>query len=137
MRNVARRHEERGGRDRAEALSAVERSTGAAHASEVYDRVWLDTLLKRAAQRQAAWAAERGDAALRRIELMRLRFAEGLPVREIARKWELPAAEVHREYRQARRDFKRALKEEVAFHHPGATPEEIETECEALLELLR
>lgn len=139
VRNVARRHEERAGKDavrQGENLSLVDPSCRDDRASRVYDRTWLDTLLKRAATRQAEWAATQGEAAQRRIELMRMRFADGLPVREIAQIWNVEAAVVHREYRQARRDFKRALKEEVAFHHPGATNEEIEHECAALLELL-
>ncbi len=139
VRNVARRYEERRaidmGRHGAN-LSFVEPSSGAQRPSRVYDRAWLDTLLKRAAVRQAEWAEQQGDEARQRIELMRLRFVDGLPVRDIAERWGVAAAVVHREYRQARRDFKRALREEVAFHHPGATPEQIEEECAALLELM-
>jgi len=139
VRNVARRHEERLVKDagrRGEALSLAQPTSGAPGPSRVYDRAWLDTLLKRAAARQARWADEAGAEAQRRIELMRLRFVDGLPIREIAEQWDVPAAVVHREYRQARREFKRALREEVAFHQPDASSDQIEAECAQLLELL-
>ncbi len=139
VRNVARRHEERRNKDAARggpAISLVEPTSGTDRPSRVFDRTWLDTLLKRAAARQAEWARGQGEDALRRIELMRLRFVDGLPVRAIAERWDVPAASVHREYRQARRDFQRALREEVAFHHPGATRDEVDEECAKLLELL-
>ena len=56
-------------------------------------------------------------------------------IREIARLWAADPAELHREYARARREFKAALAEVVAFHHPGSAAA-IERECAELLALL-
>ena len=77
----------------------------------------------------------KGEKAERRVELMRLRFSEDMPIRDIAKLWDADAAVLHREYAKAREEFKQALKAEVAFHHPG-NPGEIERECAALLGLI-
>ncbi len=140
VRNVALRYEERQARERVkrapphaaepEALPARD-----ARLSRIFDRAWVDTLLRRAVARQEAAAADRGEAALRRVELLRLRFAEGLTIREIARRWEEEASVTHHQYARAREEFKDALREEVAFQHPGL-PGEIERECQALLDLI-
>ena len=74
-------------------------------------------------------------AAIRRVEILRLRFEEGLPIREIARKWNAEAAALHREYAKAREEFHAALKEVVAFHLPER-PEAVDGECAGLLTLL-
>ena len=71
-----------------------------------------------------------------RVELLRLRFHEGLPIREIARRWGTAAEVLHHEYARARQEFEAALREVVAFHHPGS-PEEVEQECSNLLARLR
>ena len=42
---------------------------------------------------------------------------------------------MHHEYAKARQEFKAALVEVVAFHHPGA-PAEVERQCANLLSLL-
>jgi RNA polymerase sigma-70 factor (ECF subfamily) len=73
--------------------------------------------------------------ALRRVELLRLRFHEGLPIREIARRWRDDPATLHREYARAREEFKEALIGVMAFHHPGS-PAQAERECAELLALL-
>ncbi|MDH3592303.1 MAG: sigma-70 family RNA polymerase sigma factor, partial [Planctomycetota bacterium] len=139
VRNVARRFEEKYGRDRKrrvgssfdpDQLAATEDA-----ASRVFDRAWAEALIKRAAERQNTEARIQGDAALRRVELMRLRFSEDMPIRDIAKLWDADAAALHREYAKAREEFKKALKEEVAFHHPG-NPGEVERECAALLGLI-
>jgi RNA polymerase sigma-70 factor (ECF subfamily) len=66
------------------------------------------------------------------VELLRARFHEGLPIRDIARRWGTDAAALHHEYAKARQEFKAALLEVVAFHHPGS-PTEVEQECANLL----
>lgn len=93
-------------------------------------------MLARAGERHRAWAERDGEAGRRRLELLRLRFGEGLPIREIAARWQMDPALLHAEYRKAREEFKQALREEVAFHHPG-TPLGIERECETLLGMFR
>jgi len=90
--------------------------------------------VREAAERQSVLAARRGDAALRRVELLRLRFHEGMPIREIARLWGQSAASLHHEYARAREEFRSALRDVIASQHPGS-PEEIDRECEQLLSL--
>ena len=58
-----------------------------------------------------------------------------MTIREIARLWGLNAASLHHEYARARREFHSALRDVIAFHHPGS-PEDVETECAELLSLL-
>jgi RNA polymerase sigma-70 factor (ECF subfamily) len=103
--------------------------------SRAFDRAWAKSLLREAAVRQEERARHMGEAALKRVELLRLRFHEGLPIREIARRWQADPAVLHHEYARARQEFKAALLEVVTFHHPG-TAAEIEQECANLLSLL-
>src|SRR5581483_5637872 len=69
--------------------------------SRLFDRAWARALMREAAELQAR-RAEQGEKALRRVELLRLRFHDGLPVRDIARLWGADAAELHHEYAKAR-----------------------------------
>ena len=103
--------------------------------SRVYDRAWAKAVMREAAERQSALAAQHGAAALRRVELLRLRFHDGMPIREIARLWGLDAAMLHHEYARARQEFHSALRDVIAFHHPGS-PEEVDRACAQLLALL-
>jgi RNA polymerase sigma-70 factor (ECF subfamily) len=64
-----------------------------------------------------------------------LRFHEGLPIRDIARRWGVKPAALHHEYARAREEFRAVLMQLVAFHHPGP-PESVERECADLLALL-
>jgi RNA polymerase sigma-70 factor (ECF subfamily) len=88
-----------------------------------------------AAQLQKRCAGERGPEAVQRIELLRLRFEENLPIRTIAERWGVPAVELHHAYALARKEFKAALLEVIAFHQPGS-PAEIEQEAAGLLKAL-
>jgi RNA polymerase sigma-70 factor (ECF subfamily) len=104
--------------------------------SLVFDRAWAESIVQLAAQRQVELARESGEMAMRRVEILRLRFREGLAIREIADRWNQDPAHLHREYAKARHEFKQALEETVAFHHAGS-PETVEQECANLLEILR
>jgi hypothetical protein len=75
-----------------------------------------------AAQLQRRRAGERGPEAVQRVELLRLRFEENLPIRTIAVRWGIPAAGLHHAYAKAHHEFRAALLEVVAFHHPGFCP---------------
>jgi len=102
--------------------------------SQVFDRAWAGALLRRAAARQAKDV--RGDARAEcRVELLRLRFGQDMPIRDIAKQWNVDAAPLHEEYRKARREFLAALRIVVAEDNPGP-PEQIEAECERLLDHL-
>jgi RNA polymerase sigma factor (sigma-70 family) len=104
--------------------------------SLAFDRAWARALMTEAAGRHAEDAEKAGEAARGRVELLRLRFHDGLPVREIARLRGCDPDAVHRDYARARQEFRAALAAVVAFHHPGA-PAEVERECAGLLDLLK
>jgi len=103
------------------------------HLSRVFDEAWMLSLLDQAVARHEEIARAGGDESLRRVELLRLRFEEDRPIREIARRWEVPAAELHHDYAKAREEFKRALREVIAFHNP-LNPAELEEEFLQVLE---
>jgi RNA polymerase sigma-70 factor (ECF subfamily) len=103
--------------------------------SRAFDRAWARALMAEAAARHAEDAKRAGAAAVGRVELLRLRFHDGLPVREIARRRGGDPDAVHREYVRARQEFRAALIAVVAFHCPG-TPAEVERACADLLDLL-
>jgi RNA polymerase sigma-70 factor (ECF subfamily) len=103
--------------------------------SVAFDRAWARALLREAAERQARDAVESGDAAVRRVELLHLRFHQDLPIREIARRWGCDVDAVHRDYARARQEFQSALAAVVAFHLPGCSRGEIDRECAGLLAL--
>jgi RNA polymerase sigma-70 factor (ECF subfamily) len=140
VRNVALRFEQRRARGHsrrepgpieADALPAREDSL-----SRVFDRAWAKAIMREAAARQAERAGSLGPEALRRIELLRLRFHEGLPIREVARLWGDEPAALHREYARAREEFRAALLDVMGFYHPDS-PARAQRECEGLLSLLR
>jgi RNA polymerase sigma-70 factor (ECF subfamily) len=136
VRNVARRREARRSRDRQADDVDLDQVPGDEESqARMFDRAWARALLREAAQHQEEHARRAGAAALRRVELLRLRFHEGLPIRAIAASWQVEAATLHHEYAKARQEFKVALAEVVAFHYPGS-PEEVERECANLLSLL-
>jgi RNA polymerase sigma-70 factor (ECF subfamily) len=138
VRNVARRQEtKRDGERLPEDDVDLDQFAGdETSLSRVFDRTWARSLLREAAKRQEEKAKRVGKAALRRFELLRLRFHDGLPIRTIAVRWGIEAGTLHHEYAKARQEFKAALADVVAFHHPG-TPAEIERECTELLDLLK
>jgi RNA polymerase sigma-70 factor (ECF subfamily) len=104
--------------------------------SRLFDRVWAKGVMREAARLQAERARREGAEAERRVELLRLRFEQGLPIRAIARRWGVDPARLHHDYARARQEFKRALVEALAFHHPAASPQELERECADLQGLL-
>ena len=138
VRNVALRHEERRARRKEQQQDT---GFGERHAtdddalSRVFDRAWAQALMQRAMLRQAVSADQSGDAATQRVEILRLRFQEGLPIRDVASRMSMDAAVVHRQYRTAREEFQTALIAEVRFHSEG-TDAEVRRECASLLELL-
>jgi RNA polymerase sigma-70 factor (ECF subfamily) len=136
VRNVALRVEERRARERSHRPPVevpLERlADNDTDLARVFDRAWARALLREAAMRQMDRAPD--EAARQRVELLRLRFHEGLPIREIARRWNAEPAVMHRDYAKARQEFRAALLEVVAFHHPNET--NVEQVCRELTTLL-
>ncbi len=104
--------------------------------SSIFDRAWARSILEEAAERQALNAEAAGPEALRRIELLELRLGDGLPIRDIARRWEAEPSHLHHEYAKAREEYRSALEEIVSFHHPGDR-KEVSRECERLLSVFK
>jgi RNA polymerase sigma-70 factor (ECF subfamily) len=139
VRNVARRAEEK--RAHAEqqpdsGLDLGELESREEPLSSVFDRAWAKAILRQALRLQSNRARGRGDDAVRRVELLRLRFREGLPIREIAALWGEDATRLHREFARARREFRAALRLVVKDHSP-AEHADLDAECARLAGLLR
>jgi RNA polymerase sigma-70 factor (ECF subfamily) len=132
IRNVARRVESRPVRTSG---SIPEIEADEASQSRLFDRTWARAIMAEAAALQSTKAQELGAEALRRVELLRLRFEENRPIREIARLQDIDPAKLHHAYALARQEFKEALLEVVAFHQPGS-PREIEAEAASLIQAL-
>jgi DNA-directed RNA polymerase specialized sigma24 family protein len=142
VRNVALRIETRRARDQDREspppsgldLDAVEGEGETV--SRMFERAWAKALVREALALQAA--AERGmeDGAAKRADLLRVRFFDGLPIREISRLWNVDPAILHHDYARARTEFHQALQSVVAFEYPGATSEAVEQHCRDLLAVL-
>lgn len=130
IRNVARRFESRSKRG-TETLPDIESDEESQ--SKLFERTWAQAIMTEAAQLQQKRAVSLGAEAMQRVELLRLRFEENLPIRTLAEQWGMPADELHHAYAKARQEFRAALLEVVTFHQPGST---VEAEQEAA-ELLR
>lgn len=103
--------------------------------SMVFDREWARTLMRLAGDRMRA-RAEGGEPGARlRVELLRLRFTEGLPIREVATKWDMDPDAVHRAYGKARDEFQVCLRSVIA-EHTVRSEEGLEAELARVLELL-
>lgn len=138
-RNVAARFEERArlrlARDGAqgpavEAIQAREPSL-----SQLFDREWARTLTHLAGERMRARAATGSPGARLRVELLRLRFGEGRPIREIAAQWEVDPDAVHRAYAKAREEFRICLRHVVA-EHAVRCEQDLDLEVARILELI-
>jgi RNA polymerase sigma-70 factor (ECF subfamily) len=132
IRNVARRFEDRAG---PLAAPLPEVAANDVSQSRLFERTWAQAIMAEAGQLQRQRAAEAGPEAVRRLELLRLRFEEGLPIRTIAARWGTDAARLHHAYALARQEFRAALLAVLAFHRPGS-PAEIEQEAASLLKAL-
>ncbi len=134
LRNVARRFEDRPHRGRLQQIPedqpAEDTSLG-----QAFDKAWARSLLQEAALVQAELATG-NERATRRVELLRLRFQEGLPTRDIAVRWNDDAVKLHHEYATARDEFRTALQRVMAFHMPTATGEQVDAACRELLNSL-
>ncbi len=138
MRNVALHLERtRARRDRKQQVGIADSQTpdDEPTASRAYDQEYARSVMREAADVMAARAQIAGAAARRRVDMLRLRFQEGLPIRDIARLWQCDPQELHREHAKAGREFKAALRAVVGLSERCA-PEFLEQECDRLLSLL-
>lgn len=103
--------------------------------SGIFDRAWAFSVMKQAADLQRQQAQVTGVEALKRVELLQLRFHEEMPIRDIASRWGMDPAKVHREYAKARAEFRSALFEVIANQQPG-TAKEIHQRATELIAML-
>ena len=139
LRHIALRHESKAARRRERAAETAALDNAAIpseeHLTRVFDQQWARAVMREAADLQRERARTTGPDAMRRVELLQLRFHDGLPIREIAERWKDDPAHVHREYARARREFRAALEEVVATHQPGEAATAPQR-CAELLSLL-
>lgn len=136
-RNVAREFETRRERGTSSTReSALDGLPGREkRASAIFDQAWATEIMRQAKARMIEQAESAGGGALERVELLALRFEEGLPIRDIAARRGQDPALVHRAYARARDEFRQALREVVGLYVEGPAMA-VERECEALLGLL-
>lgn len=135
VRNVALRFESGRGRGGTVPLPSSMIEADDKTPSAAFDASWAQAIMAETAQRMAQRGRERGGRIARRVELLRLRFHERKPIREIADEWDVPARELHKDYELARDEFRRTLREVVENHY-CCPPEEIAGECQSLIDLL-
>ncbi|HEV8114280.1 MAG TPA: sigma-70 family RNA polymerase sigma factor [Planctomycetota bacterium] len=139
VRNVALRAEEARAKKIDEPRTASFEADGMAAdgetSSRAFDRAWAAAIVREAAEKQKEKARTEGEAALRRVELLRLVFQEERGIAEIARDWDVPPESLHREYAKARAEFTAALKDVVAFHVTESDAA-VDRECRDLMSLL-
>lgn len=137
VRNVARRCELRRQRRHQASLDDPDvLSSPGDSLSQHFDRTWAHNLLRIALQVLVADAEREGADAVRGVEVLRLRFQEGIPIREIARQQGCDPKVLHRLFDRQKRRFELVLRS-LLEPRPGATVDEIDEEVDFLLSLLR
>jgi hypothetical protein len=129
------RFEERRGRQPAAGIDGATIKAREEQLSRVFDRSWAQTMMRLASELMRARAEAGGASARLGIELLRLRFQDGLPIREIAAQWEMDAEAVHRTYARARAEFHTCLRM-IVRDHAVRTEQDLDAECRRLLALL-
>ena len=104
--------------------------------SRSFDRTWAQSVMREALAELRCNADTLGERASKRFELLRLRFQGGVPIHEIARRWETDPTPLYREFAKAKAEFRDALLAVVASQHPEASQAELRYECAQLLDLL-
>ncbi len=111
-----------------------DRTPAAMTLSRHFDRSYAQSIMSMARERMQLAAQD--DASRRRVEILRLRFEDGLAIRQIAELWMTAADAIHRDYARARQEFRAALSETV-LESEGCSPEHLQEECQRLLRMLR
>ena len=134
VRNVARRFEthavERGRVRPEESTWVAQVAADDAGQATMFEQSWARGVMKEAMAMLRQRAAGADDRARRRVELLERRFADDQPIRDIAAAWDVPAREVHNDYRKARVEFYACLQEVVRFHSRSA---DVDAECRRLV----
>src|SRR5262249_19134026 len=104
---------------------------------QAFDRKWAETRVREAGELLAKQAEEKGEGAKSRVELLRLKFYEGLKILEIAERWQTDPAKLHHQYATARKEFKEALLVILARCPPDYSQAALEQEAANLITYLR
>lgn len=136
-RNVAREFERRGKRPDSVELDELAEQEREKAPSQVFDKAFATQVMREARECFAARSRAEGGAAAQRLALLELRFDQGLPIRDIAKKWGADAARLHHDFARARKEFKQTLLEVVAEQQSNANPEQVERTARELVEMLR
>ncbi|MCB9881185.1 MAG: sigma-70 family RNA polymerase sigma factor [Planctomycetes bacterium] len=138
VRNTARRFEQAEGRHRARmdpgSFHPETKPSPEASLSRSFDRRELQSILREAAQFLELRAPKVSPSAIVRVQILKMRFREDLPVREIARRLGHPPDWVHHQYAKARQEFRRALTTILA-RRLGTTGPDLDAHCASLMEL--
>jgi len=126
VRNVARHAETRQQRNKEHSFPSGVEPASDEELSAVFDRAWALAVVQAALNR----VADPGQ-----VELLRLRFHEDLPIREIAKRRGEDPDRVHRAYAKARQAYENALIDVVLFHQHGSREQALD-EARRLLALL-
>lgn len=137
--NVAKRFEDsanqRHGRNDGGVSVFAELPAREASLSVHFDRAWALAMVREAGELMRARAEQGSPEERQRVELLKMRFTGGLPIREIAAQWNVEAEVVHRAYRKAREEFRTCLRE-VLGELSLRTGEVRDDELARILELL-
>lgn len=139
VRNVALRFERQRGRRRETAVGGesvfAALPTNDEQLSGYFDRQWAQGLVEEARRLVQAQADTGDPRAKLHAELLELRFGNGLPIRDIAARWQMDPDAVHRAYAKARERFRTCLRQVVALH-VQATEADLDAECARIVGLL-
>lgn len=100
--------------------------------SQVFDREWARMVAEQAFE---LMSARGGGVAQRRIAVLRLRYYDGIPPREIAANARMDVRDVYRLLEAGRNQFRATMLEVMAKHHSGESRSELERRCCELIAL--
>lgn len=104
--------------------------------SVVYERAWAQTLVKEAHARLMAEADAKGEAAKRRVDVLRMRFAGAASVESIAQKLGISVGRCYKDFERARGEFRDCLRAVVRSAMESGAPMDVDEECRRVLGLL-
>jgi RNA polymerase sigma-70 factor (ECF subfamily) len=134
VRNVALMTERSDRRRRARvqtesALVGEPHDGGDQSCDRVFDRAWVAAIAREAKELMARRA--RSKPSQKHIPaLLELRYAEGLPPREIAKRLGLETAQVYEGLRRAKEEYRTALLDVLSAHNPGVSREDLLRRCQ-------
>jgi RNA polymerase sigma-70 factor (ECF subfamily) len=138
-RNIARRieksHAQHQTRESADGFDPDQLQSDEDSLSKVFDRAWARALVQEATLVYRDRAQALGGREVVRVEILRLRFQDALPIQKIAEQLGLTPGLAHKEYARARESY-RAVLEDVVRAHYASGEEDLKERCHEILRLL-